>query len=89
MQLLGQNYGTPPNKVSLQTKLGAGNTMVMSELTGGVDMMGLLVFQIDESYGRYIDPDQQGDNLPFYVVSYKMLYYTIPLIRFRISFHFM
>ena len=35
--------------------------MVMSELTGGVDMMGLLVFQIDESYGRYIDPDQQGD----------------------------
>ena len=25
-------------------------------------MMGLLVFQIDESYGRYIDPDQQGDN---------------------------
>ena len=57
-----KNYGTPPNKVSLQTKLGAGNTMVMSELTGGVDMMGLLVFQIDESYGRYIDPDQQGDN---------------------------
>ena len=56
-----KNYGTPPNKVSLQTKLGAGNTMVMSELTGGVDMMGLLVFQIDESYGRYIDPDQQGD----------------------------
>ena len=30
-----KNYGTPPNKVSLQTKLGAGNTMVMSELTGG------------------------------------------------------
>ncbi len=25
-------------------KSGAGNTMVMSELTGGVDMMGLLVF---------------------------------------------
>jgi hypothetical protein len=36
------------------------STRVMSELTGGVDMMGLLVFQIDESYGRYIDPDQQG-----------------------------
>ncbi len=36
--------------------------MVMSELTGGVDMMGLLVFQIDESYGRYIDPDQQEDS---------------------------
>ena len=32
-------YGTPTNKVSLQTKSGAGNTMVMSELTGGVDMM--------------------------------------------------
>ena len=42
-----ENYGTPSNKVSLQTKLGAGNTMVMSELKGGVDMMGLLVFQID------------------------------------------
>jgi hypothetical protein len=40
--------------------------MVMSELTGGVDMMGLLVFQIDESYGRYIDPDQQGDNHKFW-----------------------
>jgi hypothetical protein len=41
-----KNYGTPTptNKVSLQTKSGAGNTMVMSELTGGVDMMGLLVF---------------------------------------------
>ena len=42
-----KNYVTPPNKVSLQIKLGAGNTMVVSELTGGVDMMGLLVFQID------------------------------------------
>ena len=42
-----KNYGTPPNKVSLQTKSGAGETMVMSELTGGVDMMGLLVFLID------------------------------------------
>ena len=30
-----KNYGTPTNKVSLQTKSGAGNTMVMSELTGG------------------------------------------------------
>jgi len=28
-------YGTPTDKVSLQTKSGAGNTMVMSELTGG------------------------------------------------------
>ena len=35
--------------------------MVMSELTGGVDMMGLLVFSISYTYGRYIDPDQQGD----------------------------
>ena len=39
-----KNYGTPTNKVSLQTKWGAANTMVMSELTGGVDMIGLLVF---------------------------------------------
>jgi len=38
-----KNYGTPTNKVMyLKTKSGAGNTMVMSELTGGVDMMGLL-----------------------------------------------
>ena len=49
--LVGRNnsakkYGTPTNKVSLQTKSGAGNTMVMSELTGGVDMMGLIVFLI-------------------------------------------
>jgi len=35
-----KNYVTPTNKVYLQTKLGAGNTMVMSELTRGVDMMG-------------------------------------------------
>jgi len=41
-----KKYGTPTNKVSLQTKWGAGNTMVMSELTGGVDMMGLIVFLI-------------------------------------------
>jgi len=41
-----KNYGTPTNKVSLQTKSGAGNTMVMSEWTGRVDMMGLLVFLI-------------------------------------------
>ena len=41
-----KNYGTPTNKVSLQTKSGAGNTMVMSELTGGVDIMGLIVFLI-------------------------------------------
>ena len=41
-----KNYGTPTNKVSLQTKSGARNTMVMSELTGGVNMMGLLVFLI-------------------------------------------
>ncbi len=31
-----KNYGTPTNKVSLQTKSGAGNTMVMSELTRGL-----------------------------------------------------
>ena len=30
-----KNYGTPPNKVYLRTKSGAGNTMAMSELTGG------------------------------------------------------
>jgi len=42
-----KNYGTPTNKVSLQTKSGAGNTMVMSELTGGVDMKGLLVFLLN------------------------------------------
>jgi hypothetical protein len=30
-----KKYGTPTHKVSLQTKSGAGNTMVMSELTGG------------------------------------------------------
>jgi len=56
-----KHYGTPTNKVSLQTKSGAGNTMVTSELTGGVDMMGLLVFSICYTYGRYIEPDQQGD----------------------------
>jgi len=41
-----KKYGMPTNKVSLQTKWGAGNTMVMSELTGGVNMMGLIVFLI-------------------------------------------
>ncbi len=56
-----KKYGTPPNKVSLQTKSGAGNTMVMSELTGGVDGLGLLVFLMCSTYGRYIDTDQQGD----------------------------
>ena len=35
--------------------------MVMSELTGGVDGLGLLVFLMCSTYGRYIDPDQQGD----------------------------
>ena len=30
-----KKYGTPTNKVSLQTKSGAGNMMVMSELTKG------------------------------------------------------
>jgi len=37
--------------------------MVMSELTGGVDMMRLLVFLLSETYGRCIDPDQQGDTI--------------------------
>ena len=41
-----KHYGMPTNKVSPQTKSGAGNTMVMSELTGGIDMMGLIVFLI-------------------------------------------
>ncbi len=36
--------------------------MVMSELTGGgVDGLGLLVFLMCSTYGRNIDPDQQGD----------------------------
>ncbi len=56
-----KKYGTPPNKVCLQTKSGSGNTMVMSELTRGVDGLGLLVFLMCSTYGRYIiDPDQQG-----------------------------
>ena len=55
-----KNYGTPTNKVSPQTKSGAGSTMVMSELTRGVDGLGLLVFLMCSTYGRYIDPDQQG-----------------------------
>ena len=54
-----KKYGTPPNKVCLQTKSGSGNTMVMSELTRGVDGLGLLVFLKCSTYGRYIDPDQQ------------------------------
>ena len=56
-----KKYGTPPNKVCLQTKSGSGNTMVMSELTGGVDGMGLLVFLTSKTYALYTDPDQQGD----------------------------
>ena len=40
-----KKHGTPPNK----------------ELTGGVDGLGLLVFLMCSTYGRYIDPDQQGD----------------------------
>jgi len=56
-----KKYGTPPNKVCLQTKSGAGNTMVMSEVTGGVNGLGLLVFLMCSTYGRYINPDQQGD----------------------------
>ena len=57
-----KNYGSiPTNKVYIQTKAGVGNTMVMSELTGGIDMMGLIVFLIIKTYGRYIDSDQQGD----------------------------
>jgi hypothetical protein len=38
--------------------------MVMSELTGGVDGMGLLVFLTSQTYARYTDPDQQGDSRP-------------------------
>ena len=56
-----KKYGTPPNKVCLQTKSGSGITMVMSELTGGVDGLGLLVFLNCSTYGRYINPDQQGN----------------------------
>ncbi len=58
-----KKYGTPPNKVCLQTKSGSGNTMVMSELTGGVDGLGILVFLMCSTYGRYIGPDQQGDSV--------------------------
>ena len=57
-----KKYDTPPNKVCLQTKSGSGNTMVMSELTGGVDGMGLLVFLTSHTYARYTNPDQQGDS---------------------------
>ena len=56
-----KKYGTPPNKVCLQTKSGSGNTIMGSELTGGVDLMGLLVFLTSRTYARYTDPDQQGD----------------------------
>ena len=63
-----KKYGTPPNKVCLQTKSGAGNTMVMSELTGGVDGLGLLVFLMCSTYGRYINPDQQGDTHQIFVI---------------------
>ena len=57
-----KNYGSmPTNKVYIQTKAGVGNTMVMSELTGGIDMMGLIVFLIIKTYGHYIDPDQRED----------------------------
>ena len=48
-----KKYGTPPNKVCLQTKSGAGNTMAMSELTGGVNGLGLLVFLMCSTYGQY------------------------------------
>ncbi len=57
-----KKYGTPPNKVCLQTKSGAGNTMVMSELTGGVNGLGLLVFLMCSTYGRYINPDNKEIN---------------------------
>ena len=56
-----KKYGTPPNKVCLQTKSGSGNTMVGSELTEGVDGMGLLVFLTSRTYACYTNPDQQGD----------------------------
>ncbi len=71
-----KKYGTPPNKVCLQTKSGSGNTMVMSELTGGVDGLGLLVFLMCSTYGHYIDPDQQGDILE-YVPNNSSLYRAI------------
>ncbi len=37
-----KKYGTPPNKVCLQTKSGLGNTMVMSKLTGGGQWDGII-----------------------------------------------
>ena len=37
-----KKYGTPTNKVSLQTKSGTGNTMVMSELTRGGQYDGVI-----------------------------------------------
>ena len=70
-----KNHGTPTNKVSLQTKSGVGNRMVMSELTGGVNMMGLLLFKI-----RKIWPKA----LPHYVLIFlcrhrEMYYYFLHL----------
>ncbi len=44
-----------------QTNSGAGNTMVASELTGGVNIGDLLVFLGCWRLGPYADPDQQGD----------------------------
>ena len=43
--------------------------MVMSELTGGVDGMGLLVFLTSRTYARYADPDQQGDIGRLFIMS--------------------
>ncbi len=54
--------------------------MVMSELIGGVDGAGLLVFLGCSTKGCYIDPDQQGDiriwlflNLKFEVTGFVVI----------------
>ena len=41
--------------------------MVMSELTKGGRLAGLLVFLSSWTKGPYIDPDQQGDNPTFII----------------------
>jgi hypothetical protein len=57
---LVKKYGTHVIKICCNTNLGAGNTMVASELTGGVTLVVLLVFLGCWKWGPYINPDQQG-----------------------------
>jgi len=59
-----KKYGTPTNKVSLQTKSGAGNTMVMSELTRGVDMMDGVISIFNKLNLWACDPLLRGRGAP-------------------------